>query len=63
MFSTVSKSTLLKGFIFTLVWAFDEQADWNYVEDLRKCFNENNWTFYVVELYAPGLQTKQTKYQ
>lgn len=53
IFNTVAKSKNLKGFIFTLVWAFDYQSDWDYVADLKKLFTENGWNMYIVELYAP----------
>ncbi|HRV86859.1 MAG TPA: AAA family ATPase, partial [Saprospiraceae bacterium] len=53
VFSTVAKSQQLSGFIFTLVWAFNEQEDWDYVRDLVNRFTNNGWTFSVVELYAP----------
>lgn len=52
IFDTVAKSKALKGFIFTLVWAFNEQEDWDYVSDLKKKFEENGWTFHIVELEA-----------
>ncbi|MEM0991470.1 MAG: AAA family ATPase [Bacteroidota bacterium] len=38
IFKTVAESTQLKGFIFTLVWAFDHQSDWDYVQDLKRRF-------------------------
>ncbi len=53
IFKTVSESRQLKGFIFTLVWAFDEQEDWYYVKKLRDQFEKNGWHFHVVELVAP----------
>ena len=52
MFRTVCESQDLKGFIFTLVWAFDLQEDWDYVAAFRKQFEEQGWTFHIVELYA-----------
>lgn len=53
IFKKISKSQDLKGFIFTLVWAFDHQSDWDYVEGLKKQFSEQGWNTYIVELYAP----------
>ena len=53
IFETVSQSKLLKGFIFTLVWAFDQQDDWDYVADLKSRFLEKDWNFFIVELFAP----------
>ncbi|MEL6718645.1 MAG: AAA family ATPase [Bacteroidota bacterium] len=53
IFKTVAEDHTLRGFIFTLVWAFDMQSDWDYVNDLKKLFEANGWTFHIVELYAP----------
>ena len=53
IFKTVAEDRTLKGFIFTLVWAFDMQEDWDYVDNLKKLFEANGWTFHIVELYAP----------
>lgn len=53
VFTTVANSRSLKGFIFTLVWAFNDQEDWNYVNELRVKFTNQGWTFFIVELYAP----------
>lgn len=53
VFKTVAKSKHLKGFIFTLVWAFDHQEDWDYVANLKKLFTENGWKMHIVELHAP----------
>jgi len=53
IFQTVAEDRSLKGFIFTLVWAFDMQEDCDYVANLKKRFEANGWTFYIVELYAP----------
>ncbi|MDP5170015.1 MAG: AAA family ATPase [Bacteroidia bacterium] len=53
MFRTAAESEQLKGFIFTLVWAFDRQDDWDYVADLKARFQEKGWEFYLLELFAP----------
>ena len=37
------------GMIFTYVWAFSEQADWDYVAWLRKTFEEAGGTVDLVE--------------
>ena len=39
------------GLIFTYIWAFDEQSDWDYMEHLRDIFNGAD--IYYVELVAP----------
>ncbi len=42
-----------KGMIFTYMWAFDLQADWDYVEHVKSIFAPYNTEFYCVELIAP----------
>lgn len=39
------------GLIFTYIWAFDEQSDWDYMEHLRDIFDGAD--IYYVELVAP----------
>ena len=39
------------GLIFTYIWAFDQQSDWDYMEHLREIFDEAD--IYYVELVAP----------
>lgn len=39
------------GLIFTYIWAFDTQSDWNYMEHLRDVFKDAD--IYYVELVAP----------
>ena len=41
------------GMIFTYMWAFDQQADWNYIEYVKSIFEPYNTEFYYVELVAP----------
>ena len=53
LFQTAEESEELKGFIFTLVWAFDMQEDWDYVADLKARFTAKGWAFHIVELFAP----------
>lgn len=40
------------GMIFTYMWAFDQQADWDYVEYIKNIFKPYNTEFYYVELVA-----------
>ena len=40
--------------IFTYVWAFDQQSDWDYVESINQMFNGE---IYIVELVA-DIQTR-----
>lgn len=53
VFKTAARSTDLKGLIFTLVWAFDEEEDWQYIKEIKEVFAPYDWDFYFVELYAP----------
>lgn len=39
------------GLVFTFLWAFDMQEDWDYIEYLKDLYKNHN--FYIVELYAP----------
>lgn len=39
------------GLIFTYIWAFDEQSDWDYMEHLRDIFDGAD--IYYAELVAP----------
>lgn len=41
------------GMIFTYMWAFDEQSDWDYVAQVRSIFEPYHTEFYYVELVAP----------
>lgn len=40
------------GMIFTYMWAFDQQADWDYVAQVRSIFEPYHTEFYYVELVA-----------
>ena len=51
IFKEVAASDL-KGLIFTYVWYFDEQADWDYIEKLSKIFKDKGGEIYFVELEA-----------
>ncbi len=41
------------GMIFTFMWAFDRQEDWDYVERIKEIFRPYGTEFYYVELVAP----------
>lgn len=41
------------GIIFTYMWAFDQQADWDYVEGVCSIFKRYNADIYFAELVAP----------
>lgn len=40
------------GMIFTIMWAFDMQSDWDYIEHIKEIFTPNT-DFYYAELVAP----------
>ena len=41
------------GMITTLMFAFDEQSDWEYLEHVKDIFRPYGTEFYYVELFAP----------
>ena len=41
------------GMIFTFMWAFDQQDDWDYVNHVTDIFKEQGAEIYYVELVAP----------
>lgn len=41
------------GLIFTFLWAFDQQEDWDYVEEVTEIFARRGADIYYVELVAP----------
>lgn len=41
------------GLIFTYMWAFDMQSDWDYIENVNKLFLEHGAEIYFAELVAP----------
>ncbi len=41
------------GMIFTYMWAFDQQSDWDSVEHVTNIFKEQGAEVYYVELVAP----------
>ncbi|SDX07942.1 AAA family ATPase [Paenibacillus sp. CF384] len=51
IFETVAKSDA-HGLIFTYVWAFDQQADWDYVRTVCDIFEKVGGEVYFVELEA-----------
>lgn len=51
VFDCVSKSNIA-GFIFTLMWAMEDERDWEYVNRLEELFVSRGHTMYFVELCA-----------
>lgn len=41
------------GMIFTYLWAFDMQSDWDYIGHVAEIFREQGAEIYYVELVAP----------
>lgn len=41
------------GLIFTFMWAFDMQSDWDYLEHVKSIFGLEEQDIYYVELIAP----------
>ena len=41
------------GMIFTYMWAFDMQSDWDYIAHVVEIFKKHNAEIYCVELVAP----------
>lgn len=41
------------GLVFTFMWAFDMQEDWDYLEAVKKIFDLSEEDVYYVELIAP----------
>lgn len=52
IFEEFSKSDQY-GLIFTFMWAFDMQEDWNYLESVKQIFGLPEEDIYYVELIAP----------
>lgn len=51
IFEEVSKSDL-EGMIFTYMWAFDAQSDWDYIDNVCNLFESRGSEVYFVELEA-----------
>jgi hypothetical protein len=51
IFEAVAKSDL-EGLIFTYVWGFDLQSDWDYVNQICEIFESQGGTVHFVELEA-----------
>ncbi|MCL2079729.1 MAG: AAA family ATPase [Oscillospiraceae bacterium] len=52
VFEEFAKSDLY-GLIFTYMWAFDHQSDWEYIDSLVDIFRRDGADIYYVELVAP----------
>ncbi|MCM1058617.1 MAG: AAA family ATPase [Firmicutes bacterium] len=47
------------GMIFTYMWDFDSQSDWDYIEYVKSIFEPYQTTFYCVELIADAQVRKE----
>ena len=52
IFEEFAKSDLY-GLIFTFMWAFDKQSNWDYINSLVDIFKREGADIYYVELVAP----------
>lgn len=41
------------GMIFTYMWAFDQQGDWDYIQEVTALFERHGAEIYYAELVAP----------
>lgn len=54
------------GLIFTFMWAFNQQSDWEFIEDIYKLFTNNHIDVYFIELEASvdtRLQRNKTEHR
>lgn len=51
IFQAMAKSTS-KGLIFTYVWAFDQQEDWDFINETAEFFDSQGVAIYFIELEA-----------
>lgn len=49
IFEEVAKSNL-EGMIFTLMWCFEKEEDWNFINKIKSIYEKENGEFYIVEL-------------
>ncbi|NLC65166.1 MAG: AAA family ATPase [Erysipelothrix sp.] len=52
IFEYISKDVNHKGIIFTFVWDFDSEYDWEFVQKVKSLFQKENQRLYFVELEA-----------
>lgn len=52
IFKHISEDECHDGIIFTFVWSFDNEKDWNYIEKLKSLFNKKHQELYFIELEA-----------
>ncbi len=52
IFNHISNNESHPVIIFTFVWSFDNEDDWNNVEEIKRMFNKPSHEIYFVELSA-----------
>lgn len=52
MFDYISTEPDHQGLIFTFVWAFNQEGDWEFVEKIKAIFNQAHQELYYIELAA-----------
>lgn len=52
IFKHISEDENHKGIIFTFVWSFDNEKDWEYIEKIKALFNKDAQEIYFIELEA-----------
>ncbi len=53
--------TNYRGMIFTFMWAFDMQDDWDYIKSVTDKFEDTGGTVYYVELVADRAERLERK--
>lgn len=57
IFEHIAKNDSHPGIIFTFVWAFDLESDWQSIEEVKHIFEQSGRELYFVEL-AAALETR-----
>ena len=52
IFEHIAEDDSHPGIVFTFVWAFDMQEDWDYINTVKNIFNKDSHDIYFVELAA-----------
>lgn len=52
IFEHIAKDETHPGIVFTFVWAFNLNSDWEAIEEVKQIFNESHHELYFVELAA-----------
>ncbi|MCK0470962.1 AAA family ATPase [Halalkalibacter sp. APA_J-10(15)] len=66
IFQAIVKEGQLKGIIFTFVWAFDQEEDWEFVNEVKSLFESYGSNVVFIELEADlkeRLKRNRTSYR